>query len=506
LNLPFMDDDADDKSHVSELTEDRTQRQFDAAFSQQMTLSHHHHHPHMTPPPHHNPREGEGGGAYPDIQKSYSDVPRSPQMVGRPTTPPSIIIGVANNENNTKDPTLPSSTKHTNISSTGGNNPRGLSSTTRIGGANNNTSRPPITGTSSSRPSRTSHNHHHHHHSLARSSSNNSLGGGNDNASNASSGKLSVAQRARMEADAKINQVRVKPPMNALPSSASNGNVGAPSPAVTRGRMTTIDHTPNSSRGQRAPSPARSVGTQGSFFTQLERKITRAIDNSIIGVPDELLTSDDDYTATDNDTKGSTRGEASLGSLTEEHSETEVGNNRGGRPQVEEKKMEDHSTSMMRTRSSRNTTPTTGSHNTTTVSQSTVTPLKSNQHENENLYGGGGMSTPSPMSNHNGTPGSGGGVGKSGGSASGSPSLAERQAALRARQIEFLKKKGLINDESGMRGGAGLDVGSVVSANSSAVSFSRSLTETIRRSAANNSKSGGGSLVDELSSPSPEKM
>jgi len=372
-----------------------------------------------------------------------------------------------------------------------------------MGGANNNTSRPPITGTSSSmtapRPSRTS--HHYHHHSLARSSSNNSLGGGNDNASNASSGKLSVAQRARMEADAKINQVRVKPPTNSLPSPTSNGSLGAPSPTVTRGRMTTIDHTPTSSRGPRAPSPARSVGTQGSFFTQLERKITRAIDNSIIGVPDELLTSDDDYTATDNDTKGSTRGEASLGSLTEEHSETETeNNNRSGRPQVEEKKMEE--ISMMRARSIRNTTPTTGSYNTTTLSHSSVTPLKSNSHENEILYGGGGMSTPSPMNNHNGTPGSGGDVGKSGGSANGSPSLAERQAALRARQIEFLKKKGLINDESGMRGGAG----SVVSGTSSAVSFTRSLSETIRRSAANNSTSGDGNLVDELSSPSPEKM
>lgn len=215
-----IDDDA--KSHMSELTEDRTQKQFDAAYfihqQQQKENAHY---------------------------RAIGASPRNMQHHALMGGPPSIIIGGVSEERSDKGSTSsqPSlAPKLDTIMSThSSTRPRNNE------GSRYNDLAPPKPQT----PRR-----------------DRDVGDAHSVSSVGSRSKMSVAQRARLEADRQSTPVRVRVMNGNIPTSGINKNNSTP----LRGRM-----TPN------ATSSNNSI-SGGSFFSNLGKKLESALDASILGV------------------------------------------------------------------------------------------------------------------------------------------------------------------------------------------------------------------------------
>jgi hypothetical protein len=204
-------DDVDNKSHMSELTEDRTQKQFDAAMFMY--------------------------SSNPQLRASIQGSPRSFQPQGPPA-----IIGIA--EESSNDQTGPDP------------------ATQKLGTIMSQSGRPPKAYASDQSPTRRS--------GIGERSIDRIL-----NETGSVSSKMSVAQRARLEADRQTTPVRIR--MNQTP---------------LRG---------NNSAGKNGESSTRSVSDSRSgngFFRNIGRRLEEAIDNSVLGV-DVSDTEGSEYATTD---------------------------------------------------------------------------------------------------------------------------------------------------------------------------------------------------------------
>jgi hypothetical protein len=245
-----MLDDSDNKSHMSELTEDRTQKQFDAIHYLREQQQHTH---------------GDG----PRLGR-YSS-PRS-----GPTPPPAYIVGGNNNTGDRYQQQLlhnfqkPEQAKLDTIH---------RSSSTAV-------TTPSRTQPTVPRPSPRERDTPPHQvmvdHQSYQEGSSRSLGGG-------ASGRLSVAQRARLQAERGSTPVKVRLDKanqdNNDHSDDANKNVGPPPTAQnsSTGRMVERRHS-NSSQSQ---------SRSNNFFSNIGRKLEAAIDKSVFSV-DMHDTSDDD--------------------------------------------------------------------------------------------------------------------------------------------------------------------------------------------------------------------
>ncbi len=214
-----IDDDA--KSHMSELTEDRTQKQFDAAYfihqQQQKENAHY---------------------------RAIGASPRNMQHHALMGGPPSIIIGGVSEERSEKGSTSsqPSVAPKldTIMSAHSSTRPRNE-------GSRYNDLAPPKPQT----PRRDR--------DTGDSLSVSSMG---------SRSKLSVAQRARLEADRQSTPVRVRVTNGNMATAGVNKNNNTP----LRGRL-----TPN-------PQSSNNSISGGSFLSNLGKKLESALDSSILGV------------------------------------------------------------------------------------------------------------------------------------------------------------------------------------------------------------------------------
>jgi hypothetical protein len=209
-------EDADNKSHMSELTEDRTQKQFDAAL---LVYS-----------------------SNPQLRAAMQGSPRSfPPHMGPPA-----IIGIAEE----------SSSEQIGSGSGGGQNLEpGVS---RSG-------RPPKAYATDQSPTRRS--------GVGERSIDRIL---NETASISSTSKLSVAHKARLDADHQTTPVRIR--MNQTPLRGNN--------SVGKKDVTARRDSFNDSRG---------------FFANIGRRLEEAIDNSVLGV-DMSDTEGSEYDTTDEPT------------------------------------------------------------------------------------------------------------------------------------------------------------------------------------------------------------
>jgi hypothetical protein len=209
-------EDVDNKSHMSELTEDRTQKQFDAAM---LVYS-----------------------SNPQLRVAIQGSPRSfPPHMGPPA-----IIGIAEESSNDQ----------IGSGSGGGQNLDTIVS--RSG-------RPPKAYTSDQSPTRRS--------GVGERSIVRVL---NDMSSVGSKSKMSVAHKARLEADNQTTPVRIR--MNQTPLRGNN--------SVGKTDVTTRSDSFNDPRG---------------FFASIGRRLEEAIDNSVLGV-DMSDTEGSDYDTTDEPT------------------------------------------------------------------------------------------------------------------------------------------------------------------------------------------------------------
>mmetsp|Transcript_11428 Transcript_11428/g.27638 ORF Transcript_11428/g.27638 Transcript_11428/m.27638 type:complete len:869 (-) Transcript_11428:44-2650(-) len=210
-------DDDDNKSHMSELTEDRTQRQFDAVLMLQqqaalraMQVSS----PRSLPPSQHN--------FQPPPQPSYQAPP--------PPNGPPAVIGVSDDPGPGEENTAPK------LETIGSVQPQ---------------NRRPSAVSRSDIPKPTT--------TMSRISSEPSV------ASTSSRSKLSVAQRARMEAETRgSTPVRVRLNQNQTPT-------GTP----TRGNSVR--------KGSPQPPPSSNQSASGSFFSSLGRRLEDGLDNMMFG-------------------------------------------------------------------------------------------------------------------------------------------------------------------------------------------------------------------------------
>ncbi|KAG7360049.1 PH domain containing protein [Nitzschia inconspicua] len=207
-------DDVDNKSHMSELTEDRTQKQFDAAMF--VYGSNHH------------------------LRAAMHGSPRS-----FPPQGPPAIIGIA--EESSNDPTS--------------NAPSGQKLDTIAG-------RPPKAYASDQSPTRRS--------GMGDRSVDRIL---NETSSICSTSRMSVAQKARLDADRQTTPVRIR--LNQTPLRGNN-STGKPEELARR------DSGSDSRSGK-------------GFFANIGRRLEEAIDNSVLGV-DVSDSEDSEYETTDGPT------------------------------------------------------------------------------------------------------------------------------------------------------------------------------------------------------------
>jgi len=270
LRRSMVDDD--NKSHMSELTEDRTQKQFDALhyLRERGEL---------------RDRDLSGGtpGNSGRMMRYASGNTPSPQ--GR--TPPAYIVGgdkqLLQNLQNPDSSKLDTIHSSAATSATTPNRSAGLPEhLPRYGISRQNQPGQDIAE------------------NLNYHSSSRSLGSG-------ASGRLSVAQRARLQAERGSTPVRIRLDdeqqkqllKSTSPSHDSRCERKQQGPPVTSpGRKRGVDRRPSNS----------SRSTSGGFFSNIGRKLEAAIDKSVLGVPgsDEESGSDDDdelssYGSTDRD-------------------------------------------------------------------------------------------------------------------------------------------------------------------------------------------------------------
>mmetsp|Transcript_115468 Transcript_115468/g.172526 ORF Transcript_115468/g.172526 Transcript_115468/m.172526 type:complete len:884 (-) Transcript_115468:134-2785(-) len=196
-----LDDDA--KSHMSELTEDRTQKQFDAAFLYQSST-----------------------------MRQMGVSPRSVQLQPSAERPPSII-GVAEDG-----------------AEQGGNSTPKLDTIMSV----QSSTRGQIRIASLPR------------NEIPRYDNKQNRSGGDGASISSSKSKMSVAQRARMEADAHSTPVRVR--LNN--STPLRGNSSASARKEPQMRLT--------------PPASSNNSSSGTFFSNLGRRIEDALDSSVLGV------------------------------------------------------------------------------------------------------------------------------------------------------------------------------------------------------------------------------
>ncbi len=111
--------------------------------------------------------------------------------------------------------------------------------------------------------------------------------------SRASSGRLSVAQRARLDAENRSNSHRSQSPTprsrdgGAESSSLrENNNHGQQQQQQTRGNASISSARLGSVRSNESTgSQQETLGRSGSFFQSLGKAIEKAVDNSVLGVP-----------------------------------------------------------------------------------------------------------------------------------------------------------------------------------------------------------------------------
>jgi hypothetical protein len=224
-----IDDDA--KSHMSELTEDRTQKQFDVYMYHGSTQRP------LAASPRNVPHQTNLGAGPPSIIGVAED-PRSEQQAGHPTIPKKDTIMTAHKSSilQARNPSLP----------------------------RNDIPRYDV-----------------------KPHTPRSGGGGADAGSVSSYGskpKLTVAQRARLEADHQTTPVRVR--MQASGSTPIRGNSSSSSRKEPQMRLTPTNI---------ASSSPSNKSSQGSFFSTLGRRLENAIDSSsILNAGDSSSESSDD--------------------------------------------------------------------------------------------------------------------------------------------------------------------------------------------------------------------
>lgn len=227
-----IDDDA--KSHMSELTEDRTQRQFDAAYYI------------------HQQQQKENAAHL----RSTGASPRNMQHHALMGGPPTIIIGGVSEERSDKGSitSQPLAPKLDTIMSTHS------STRPRSDVSRHNDSAPPKPQT----PRREK--EHGDAHSVS------SMG---------SKSKMSVAQRARIEADRQSTPVRVR--LNNGSNSSSSVTSGKNNITPLRGSSSRKESS-STARLTSANLSSNNSVSGGSFFSNLGRKLEHAIDSSLLGI------------------------------------------------------------------------------------------------------------------------------------------------------------------------------------------------------------------------------
>lgn len=290
-----MNDD-DNKSHMSELTEDRTQKQFDAAFFFQQQ---------------HSSALAASAAAAAAASSRQQISPR-----GGGNGPPAII-GVADlegdapadgdrNESNGTSPSTPKLDTIMVSHSSARSRPRNELPPSYI---NNNEGF--VGGTPGSNGGRNTT-------PRGDAGSVSSLGSGRK--------KLSVAQRARMEADQHSTPVRVR--MNSNSTTPSRGGNDKPIRSMSVGRGEGSLTVNNAHIHKRYQSPHRLQGSSNNsqssgFLSNLGRRLEAAIDNSVFGAEDSDDDSDSSGSSSDDNTEN--RKGAGGGTLQEEKKMSESG-------------------------------------------------------------------------------------------------------------------------------------------------------------------------------------
>jgi hypothetical protein len=276
LNESLMSDDYemedDIKSHVSELTEDRTQRHLDNFIksSHQREEEQRHQQQHRLQPQQEHQQQGRSKPSL-NINTSAGSNPNN-----NSTRPPSYIIGV-------KDP---SGTTDQGSPKRNGSSNRELPPSFPYGGA----LLPP------SSPRSKSANHRRHQSGSGSSSLPSRVhvtdGGMNDGTSSVSSsgtGKMSVAQRARMEADLRVSTpVKIREPPQAIVQQIQQQQQQQHDSHQQYHQPLNNEGVDNNllSRRQRSNSvgPTRMRSKSPSLLSRLSNSFTDAIDNSVLGV------------------------------------------------------------------------------------------------------------------------------------------------------------------------------------------------------------------------------
>ena len=141
--------------------------------------------------------------------------------------------------------------------------------------------------------------------------------GDQQSAAASSAKKLSVAERARLEAQRSSNSVTVRASPANSPMRPARGRSELPR------RMTDNESRASSSARSRSNSP--SVQSKRSFFARVGTRVVTAIDNSVLGVPNEAAarTRNGREYDDDDDRSESSEGSESSGSYEDESSSEE---------------------------------------------------------------------------------------------------------------------------------------------------------------------------------------
>lgn len=235
-----IDDDA--KSHMSELTEDRTQKQFDAAFFI------------------HQQQQKENSQF-----RAVGASPRNMQHHALMGGPPSIIIGGVSEERSDKGSASSQPVQPT---------------------ANANAVAPKLDTIMSTHSATRPRSEMSRYNDLAppKPQTPRQDGDAHSVSSMGSKPKLSVAQRARMEADRQSTPVRVR--MNQQQSNGSNSSTQESNVTPLRGRNSAAAASARKESSRLTPSAQSSnqSASGGSFFSNWGRKLENALDSSILGV------------------------------------------------------------------------------------------------------------------------------------------------------------------------------------------------------------------------------
>jgi hypothetical protein len=273
-----MLDELDNKSHVSELTEDRTQRHYEYSQQQQQDFL-----------PYHGPRSKSSSSRIPGRSPRGGAGP--PSFIIGPNSSSSAATATTANKNNNND---------INKGNGGGGGTKHSLATINSGGATTTSSG----GVGKTPPARRS--------EIPRSGG---RGGGDNMSVSSESRKLSVAQRARRDADLQSTPVRVraetaKAALEQQRNTKNGGVLGGPtsgSSSLSPTRVGTHHQQPGGGGGG---GSGESVGSQNSMWRRME--------NAIVGVssgggrqsapPDDVFSSDgDDDDGDDSSTIQSTR-------------------------------------------------------------------------------------------------------------------------------------------------------------------------------------------------------